>query len=74
MTLEQTKLALVWSQLPVNAGENEIELTNALAHLVAIGQVDVFIDDSDGQIKFQMIPQSSERDELESIIDEISRG
>ena len=74
MTLEQTKLALVWSQLPVNAGENEIELTNALAHLVATGQVDVFIDDSDGQIKFQMIPQSSERDELESIIDEISRG
>ena len=55
MTLEQTKLALVWSQLPVNAGENEIELTNALAYLVAIGQVDVFIDDSDGQIKFQKI-------------------
>ena len=55
MTLEQTKLALVWSQLPVNAGEVEIEVTNALAHLVAIGQVDVFIDDSDGEIKFQKI-------------------
>ena len=55
MTLEQTKLALVWSQLPVNAGENEIELTNALAYLVETGQVDVFIDDSDGEVKFQYI-------------------
>tara|TARA_R110002020_G_scaffold464363_1_gene684896 strand:+ start:273 stop:461 length:189 start_codon:yes stop_codon:yes gene_type:complete len=55
MTLEQTKLALVWSQLPVNAGEVEIEVTNALAHLVVTGQVDVFIDDSDGSVKFQMI-------------------
>ena len=55
MTLEQTKMALVWSQLPVNAGEDEIEVTNALAHLVEIGQVDVFIDDSDGEIKFQKI-------------------
>ena len=55
MTLEQTKQALVWSQLPVNAGEDEIEVTNALAHLVAIGQVDVFIDDSDGEVKFQHI-------------------
>jgi len=74
MTLEQTKLALVWSQLPVNAGEVEIEVTNALAHLVTTGQVDVFIDDSDGSVKFQMISKSSERDELESIIDEITRG
>ena len=57
MTLEQTKLALVWSQLPVNAGENEIELTNVLAQLVASGQVDVFIDDSDGEIKFQYISE-----------------
>ena len=65
MTLEQTKLALVWSQLPVNAGEVEIEVTNALAHLVAIGQVDVFIDDSDGLVKFQMISPPSGRDELE---------
>ena len=55
MTLEQTKQALVWSQLPVNAGEVEIEVTSALAHLVEIGQVDVFIDDSDGEIKFQKI-------------------
>ena len=55
MTLEQTKIALVWSQLPVNAGEDEIELTNALAYLVETGQVDVFIDDSDGEIKFQHI-------------------
>jgi len=45
----------VWSQLPVNAGEVEIEVTNALAHLVTTGQVDVFIDDSDGEIKFQYI-------------------
>tara|TARA_R110002051_G_scaffold29793_1_gene69293 strand:- start:49 stop:264 length:216 start_codon:yes stop_codon:yes gene_type:complete len=57
VTLEQTKMALVWSQLPVNAGEDEIEVTNALAHLVAIGQVDVFIDDSDGEIKFQYISE-----------------
>ena len=57
MTLEQTKLALVWSQLPANAGENDIELTNALAYLVTTGQVDVFIDDSDGEIKFQMISE-----------------
>ena len=55
MTLEQTKMALVWSQLPVNAGEDEIELTNALAYLVETGQVDVFIDDSDGLVKFQYI-------------------
>ena len=55
MTLEQTKLALVWSQVPANAGENEIELANTLASLVASGQVDVFIDDSDGQIKYQYI-------------------
>ena len=55
MTLEQTKMALVWSQLPVNAGEDEIEVTSALAHLVEIGQVDVFIDDSDGEIKLQKI-------------------
>jgi len=74
MTLEQTKQALVWSQLPVNAGEDEIELTNALAHLVAIGQVDVFIDDSDGEIKFQAIPKGCAEDDLESIIDEITRG
>jgi len=57
VTLEQTKMALVWSQLPVNAGEDEIELTNALAYLVGIGQVDVFIDDSDGEIKFQKITE-----------------
>ena len=74
MTLEQTKQALVWSQLPVNAGEDEIELTNALAHLVAIGEVDVFIDDSDGEIKFQAIPKGCAEDDLESIIDEITRG
>ena len=55
MTLEQTKMALVWSQLPVNAGEDEIEITNALAYLVETGQVDVFIDDSDGEVKFQYI-------------------
>ena len=58
MTLEQTKLALVWSQLPVNAGESDIEITSALAHLVAIGEVDVFIDDSDGLVKFQKISES----------------
>ena len=57
MTLEQTKMALVWSQLPVNAGEDEIEVTSALAYLVETGQVDVFIDDSDGEIKFQYIPE-----------------
>lgn len=58
MTLEQTKLALIWSQLPANAEENEIELANTLASLVAGGQVDVFIDDSDGQIKYQYISRS----------------
>ena len=58
MTLEQTKLALVWSQLPANAGENDIELTNALAYLVTTGQVDVFIDDSDGEIKYEHITRS----------------
>ena len=58
MTLEQTKVALVWSQLPANAGENEIELTNALAYLVTTGQVDVFIDDSDGEIKYEHITRS----------------
>jgi len=57
VTLEQTKMALVWSQLPVNAGEVEIEITNALAYLVASGEVDVFIDDSDGLVKFQLITE-----------------
>ncbi len=74
MTLEQTKQALVFSQLSETIDETEREIIKALGQLVAAGQVDVFIDDSDGLVKFQMIPQSSERDELESIIDEISRG
>ena len=55
MTLEQTKQALVFSQLSETIDETEREVINALAHLVAIGEVDVFIDDSDGEIKFQYI-------------------
>ena len=74
MTLEQTKQALVFSQLSETTDEIEREVINALGQLVAAGEVDVFIDDSDGLVKFQAIPKSSERDELESIIDEISRG
>ena len=53
MTLEQTKQALVFSQLSATTNEIEREVVNALAHLVAIGELDVFIDDSDGLIKFQ---------------------
>ena len=53
MTLEQTKQALVFSQLSETTNEIEREVVNALAHLVAIGELDVFIDDSDGLIKFQ---------------------
>jgi hypothetical protein len=55
MTLEQTKQALVWSQLSDTIDETEREVINALAQLVAAGQVDVFIDDSDGEVKFQHI-------------------
>ena len=55
MTLEQTKQALVWSQLSDTIDETEREVINALAQLVADGQVDVYIDDSDGQVKFQHI-------------------
>ena len=55
MTLEQTKQALVWSQLSDTIDETEREVINALAQLVADGQVDVFIDDSDGEVKFQHI-------------------
>ena len=57
MTLEQTKMALVWSQLSDTIDETEREIIKALAYLVASGQVDVFIDDSDGEIKFQYIPE-----------------
>ena len=57
MTLEQTKQALVFSQLSETTDKIEREVLNALAHLVAIGEVDVFIDDSDGQVKFQMITE-----------------
>ena len=74
MTLEQTKQALVFSQLSETIDETEREIIKALGQLVAAGQVDVFIDDSDGLVKFQMISPPSGRDELESIIDEISRG
>ena len=55
MTLEQTKQALVFSQLSDTIDETEREVINALAQLVADGQVDVFIDDSDGEVKFQYI-------------------
>ena len=55
MTLEQTKQALVWSQLSDTIDETEREVINALAQLVADGEVDVFIDDSDGEVKFQHI-------------------
>ena len=57
MTLEQTKQALVFSQLSETIDEDEREILHALAHLVAIGEVDVFIDDSDGQVKFQLITE-----------------
>ena len=57
MTLEQTKMALVWSQLSDTIDETEREIIKALGQLVAEGQVDVFIDDSDGEIKFQYIPE-----------------
>jgi len=55
MTLEQTKMALVFSQLSDTIDETEREIIKALGQLVAEGQVDVFIDDSDGEIKFQYI-------------------
>jgi hypothetical protein len=74
MTLEQTKQALVFSQLSETTDEMGREVINALAHLVAAGEVDVFIDDSDGEIKFQAIPKGCAEDDLESIIDEITRG
>ncbi len=57
MTLEQTKQALVFSQLSETIDETEREVLNASAHLVAIGEVDVFIDDSDGLVKFQLITE-----------------
>tara|TARA_R110002020_G_scaffold459088_1_gene677006 strand:- start:582 stop:767 length:186 start_codon:yes stop_codon:yes gene_type:complete len=54
-----TKLALVYSQLPNNPSDEEVELVNALAYLVELGQVDVFYDDSDGEVKFQYnLPQA----------------
>ena len=55
MTLEQTKQALIWSQLSNTIDETEREVINTLAQLVADGEVDVFIDDSDGEVKFQHI-------------------
>ena len=41
------------SQLPKFPSEEELELTAALAYLVERGDVSVFIDDSDGEVKFQ---------------------
>jgi len=57
MTLEQTKMALVFSQLSDTIDETEREIIKVLGQLVAEGQVDVCIDDSDGEIKFQYIPE-----------------
>jgi len=57
VTLEQTKMALVWSQLSDTIDETEREIIKALAYLVASGQVDVCIDDSDGLVKFQLISE-----------------
>jgi len=57
MTLEQTKMALVFSQLSDTIDETEREIIKALGQLVAAGQVDVFIDDSDGLVKFQLISE-----------------
>jgi hypothetical protein len=57
MTLEQTKMALVFSQLSDTIDETEREIIKALGQLVAEGQVDVFIDDSDGLVKFQLISE-----------------
>ena len=74
MTLEQTKMALVFSQLSDTIDETEREIIKALGQLVAAGEVDVFIDDSDGEVKFQAIPKGCAEDDLESIIDEITRG
>ena len=47
----------MFSQLSETIDETEREVINALAHLVAIGEVDVFIDDSDGLVKFQLITE-----------------
>jgi phage gp36-like protein len=57
MTLEQTKMALVFSQLSDTIDETEREIIKALGQLVAEGQVDVCIDDSDGLVKFQLISE-----------------
>ena len=55
MTLEQTKQALIWSQLSGTIDETEREIIKTLGQLVADGEVDVFIDDLDGEVKFQYI-------------------
>ena len=47
-----TELSLIYSQLSDFPTDEELELANALAYLVELGQVSVVYDDSDGEVKF----------------------
>jgi len=47
-----TELSLIYSQLPQFPTDEELELVDALVHLVEIGAINVVIDDNDGEVKF----------------------
>jgi len=47
-----TELSLIYSQLPQFPTDEELELVDALVHLVEMGAVSVVIDDNDGEVKF----------------------
>ena len=47
-----TELSLIYSQLSQCPTDEELELADALAHLVELGAIDVVIDDNDGEVKF----------------------
>jgi len=47
-----TELSLIYSQLPQFPTDEELELVDALVHLLEIGAINVVIDDNDGKVKF----------------------
>jgi len=52
-----TELSLLYSQLPQFPTEDELELVEALAFMIAEGDVSVWLDDDTGQVLFQHITQ-----------------
>ena len=56
--LYMTELSLLYSQLPEDATIEELELVEALALLIKMGDVSVWLDEESGQVLFQHKSQS----------------